>query len=190
MSETLTGPDPRPTYTLDRPKSVGCFCFAGSPNDKARHECRLRFTTENYSVKKYLRREAFSREISITFARDGKRSIRIRPQDRSPAPAAALHGISGQHVSLRAQSPRRRTSGRTLAPIFRFERQPPSLTLGTAVQGHKPPVRIHGIGRSRSPYADSLGCSLGYPDRTPYLGHIQSPDHTRLSASAARNNLT
>ena len=49
---------------------------------------------------------------------------------------------------------------------------------------------FHGIGRSRSPYADSLGCSLGYPDRTPYLGHIQSPDHTRLSASAARNNLT
>ena len=52
------------------------------------------------------------------------------------------------------------------------------------------PVRIHGIGRSRSPYADSLGCSLGYSDRTPYLGHIQSPDHTLLSASAARNNLT
>lgn len=67
---------------------------------------------------------------------------------------------------------------------------PPSLTLGTAVQGHKPPVRIHGIGRSRSPYADSLGCSLGYTDRTPSLGHTQPPDHTPLSASAARNNLT
>ena len=52
----------RHTHPTDRNLS-GDFVLRAAPTTKNRHECRLRFTTENYSVKKYLRREAFSRKI-------------------------------------------------------------------------------------------------------------------------------